>query len=400
MGDFSNIHISAGSYGHVLYGFELKISNEAEKEMRIEPKYAYEAHMGSITSVAVKKDCLVSGSVDETIKIYNLRKKVEHGTLMEHQGTITCLAFVGDAHMLSAAEDGSIMVWDTASWNCLKVLRGHGGSAIDGISVHPSGRLALSVGRDRTLHVWNLIKGRKAFVSKLKGLSRLVRWFPDGNAYAVVVGASILVYATDTGEVEQTLQLPAPVHALDFACGGKILIVGTNSENVHCIDRITGEVVHTLDKAHEARVRHVTVIDGRTNGDGDANSGASVVVTSSTDGVIKVWNVMWASTADGAAATSECVAQYETGARLTCMAACDVSTPVHDSHTQSRSAAASAKHTTKNIQGTPLQDTSGTPDNSRGGKQRTGRPPAATKAQPSRPRRSRKRKSHPSPAEA
>lgn len=31
MGDFSNIHISAGSYGHILYGFELKISNDAEK---------------------------------------------------------------------------------------------------------------------------------------------------------------------------------------------------------------------------------------------------------------------------------------------------------------------------------------------------------------------------------
>jgi WD40 repeat protein len=76
---------------------------------------------------------------------------------MEHEGTITALAFFDDTHMLSGSEDGTVRVWDTANWACKKVLRGHKG-AVEALSIHPSGKLALSVGRDCTLHVWNLVK--------------------------------------------------------------------------------------------------------------------------------------------------------------------------------------------------------------------------------------------------
>lgn len=50
---------------------------------------------------------------------------------------------------------------------CEKTLRGHRGGVV-GLAVHPSGKLALSVGRDGTLRTWNLIKGRKAYITKLK----------------------------------------------------------------------------------------------------------------------------------------------------------------------------------------------------------------------------------------
>lgn len=33
------------------------------------------------------------------------------------------------------------------------------------ISVHPTGKLALSVGNDKKLCTWNLIKGRRAYVT-------------------------------------------------------------------------------------------------------------------------------------------------------------------------------------------------------------------------------------------
>ncbi len=40
-------------------------------------------------------------------------------------GSITCLCFHGDSHMISSGEDGMLCVWDTNSWDCMKVLRGH-----------------------------------------------------------------------------------------------------------------------------------------------------------------------------------------------------------------------------------------------------------------------------------
>ena len=35
------------------------------------------------------------------------------------------------------------------------------------ISIHPTGKMALSVSKDMTLRTWNLIKGRSAYVTNL-----------------------------------------------------------------------------------------------------------------------------------------------------------------------------------------------------------------------------------------
>lgn len=40
-------------------------------------------------------------------------------------------------------------------------------SAVTSLSVHPSGKLALSVGTDATLRTWNLVKGRQAYATNL-----------------------------------------------------------------------------------------------------------------------------------------------------------------------------------------------------------------------------------------
>ena len=37
-----------------------------------------------------------------------------------------------------------------------------------GLAVHPSGKLALSVSKDKSLRTWNLIKGRKAYITNIK----------------------------------------------------------------------------------------------------------------------------------------------------------------------------------------------------------------------------------------
>lgn len=38
------------------------------------------------------------------------------------------------------------------------------------IAVHPSGKLALSLGKDLTLRTWNLVKGRPAYTTNLSRL--------------------------------------------------------------------------------------------------------------------------------------------------------------------------------------------------------------------------------------
>jgi WD40 repeat protein len=53
-----------------------------------------------------------------TGRIYNLKQRKEVGTLLQHDGTITCFANAGKSHFISAAADGAICLWRTVSLCC------------------------------------------------------------------------------------------------------------------------------------------------------------------------------------------------------------------------------------------------------------------------------------------
>ncbi len=129
-------------------------------------------------------------------RLYDIHKRVEVGSLLQHDGSITDLAFHGTTHLLSASEDSKICVWRTSDWECLKVLGGHKG-AVTSLAIHPSGKLALSVGTDRTLRMWNMVKGRSGFVKRLADVAEVVRWSPSGASYAVLHRNRVDVYSAE-----------------------------------------------------------------------------------------------------------------------------------------------------------------------------------------------------------
>lgn len=40
---------------------------------------------------------------------------------------------------------------------------------VNAIDIHPSSKLALTLGQNKTLRTWNLVKGRPAYTSNLAG---------------------------------------------------------------------------------------------------------------------------------------------------------------------------------------------------------------------------------------
>lgn len=66
------------------------------------------------------------------------------------------------SHLFSASSDGSLAATRTGSWMSEGLWKApHGGKPINHISIHPSGKLALTLGADLTLKTWNLVKGRQ-----------------------------------------------------------------------------------------------------------------------------------------------------------------------------------------------------------------------------------------------
>ena len=91
-------------------------------------------------------------------------------------GSITHLTFPSRSHLISASEDGTLCLFRARDWAVLRSLKGHKGR-VNSVSVHPSGKVALSVGKDRTLYMWDLMRGRRAASIKLGfGMCRKFPW--------------------------------------------------------------------------------------------------------------------------------------------------------------------------------------------------------------------------------
>ena len=189
------VRIIVGSYEKVLCGVDarfdtqstekvtsFKVSSDGQNKLNLSPVYMFSAHTGAIKCLAANDRYLVSGGSDEIIKyaptplfsnnrIYDLKKRKDLGSLVQHNGAITALQFYSRTHLLSASEDGTICIWRTRDWECMATMKGHKGR-VNGLCVHPTGKIAVSVGKDKALRLWNLMTGRKASANKLgEGIS-------------------------------------------------------------------------------------------------------------------------------------------------------------------------------------------------------------------------------------
>lgn len=69
---------------------------------------------------------------------------------------VNCLAWTAEGKMLiSGAWDGSIMTWNTTTWQPISVLQGHTHAVVD-IAISPNGRILASASWDDTARLWNL----------------------------------------------------------------------------------------------------------------------------------------------------------------------------------------------------------------------------------------------------
>jgi protein MAK11 len=138
---------------------------------------------------------LVCGGTDERIHIFDLATARSAGELSQHTGAVTSLKFVGTTHLLSASEDGAVCIWRTSDWECLHILGGHKAAVVD-VAVHPSGKLALSLSKDHTMKLWNLVQGRCSFTRRLKPDANRIHFSGEGAAYLVVTANTVQAHTT------------------------------------------------------------------------------------------------------------------------------------------------------------------------------------------------------------
>jgi len=79
------------------------------------------------------------------------------------------MRFVPQRNMLAVAStDSTIALYRVRDWILLRSLKGHKGR-VNSFDAHPDGRVALSVGVDKMLRMWDLVAGKSVTAMRLGG---------------------------------------------------------------------------------------------------------------------------------------------------------------------------------------------------------------------------------------
>ncbi|KAH9962668.1 WD40-repeat-containing domain protein [Russula dissimulans] len=303
----SSFKIIAGSYERLLYGLQgtVSLSSPASTDLEwtLKPIFIFPAHVSYIKSVAASPQggkWLVTGSQDEIIKVWDLRRRREVGGLMQHEGSITDLMFPSRSHLISASEDGTLCVFRARDWVLLRSLKGHKGR-VNSVSVHPSGKVALSVGKDRTLYMWDLMRGRRAASMKLGFEGELVRWSTTGSSLIVQSQNNINVYSTEL-TVLHTVEHGSRIHDVKFVQRvggeGELLLVAAENKTTTVYevssdaDVILRPIAHLVGHRNRSSSYSVKAIDTiRIALPSTLRDSTTIMSTVSSDGTINVYDL-------------------------------------------------------------------------------------------------------------
>ncbi|KAJ6606999.1 WD40-repeat-containing domain protein [Mycena sp. CBHHK59/15] len=323
----STFKIVAGSYEKLLYGLEGSVSYDADTsalEFHLKPVFIFPAHVSCIKAVAASPNggkWLATGSADEIVKVWDLRRRKEIGGLMHHEGSITHLHFTSRSHLLSASEDGTLCLFRARDWAVLRALRGHKGR-VNSVAVHPSGKVALSVGKDRTLRMWDLMRGKGCASTKLGKEAEVVRWSSDGSLFVVQVGSTLDLYTTDM-VLLHTINHPSRLQDVKFCKRDKKLSIYEVSDDPEKPPRIIAEMI-----GHANRVKAVETLSIALPAASSRGS-TTIVSTVSSDGKIHIYDLAAVPAPVADVAPQKIleilpVAEYDSkGTRLTCVTLAD-----------------------------------------------------------------------------
>ncbi|MFC1717359.1 NB-ARC domain-containing protein, partial [Candidatus Poribacteria bacterium] len=241
-------------------------------------------HEGGINSVAVTPDgkFAISGSSDNTLKVWDLDTGAEVRTLQGHTDWVMSVTVTPDGKFaISGSSDKTLKVWDLDTGAEVRTLQGHT-NTVWSVTVTPDGKFAISGSSDKTLKVWDLDTG--AEVRTLQGHTNTV-WSvtvtPDGKfAISGSSDKTLKVWDLDTGAEVRTLQGHTDwVMSVTVTPDGKFAISGSSDKTLKVWDLDTGAEVRTL-QGHTDWVMSVTVTpDGK------------FAISGSSDNTLKVWDL-------------------------------------------------------------------------------------------------------------
>src|SRR5919202_619678 len=186
-------------------------------------------HSDLVNAVAVTGDGTraISGSSDNTLKVWNLETGEQLLTLNGHSDSVNAVAVTGDGtRAISGSSDNTLKVWNLETGEQLLTLNGHS-SLVNAVAVTGDGTRVISGSSDKTLKVWNLETGEQLLT--LNGHSKSV------SSVAVTGDGTRAI----SGSSDNTLKV------WNLETGAQLLTLNGHSESVNAV-AVTGDSTRAI----------------------------------------------------------------------------------------------------------------------------------------------------------
>lgn len=219
-----------------------------------EVQQTFHAHQGGVVSLQVSKDdsFIVSASSDKTVGF--CRVSGGHAEqLVGHSDAVLCVSLMnGELSAISGSKDKTVRMWNLITKTCERTFTGHTG-AVGCLASTSDTRIIVSGSADFTIRVWSTETGE--CLHTLEGHHDSIKCLriTDDNRFAIA------------GSHE-----------------GKDQLLLWDLKTGSCARKFTGHTHAVMNLDLLPRDKHLS---GHRDGD------SHVLVTSSRDGTIKLWNV-------------------------------------------------------------------------------------------------------------
>jgi WD40 repeat protein len=236
---------------------------------------------GSVLAVAVSSDAtlVAAGASSGEIRVWQADNGLPIITCEGHEDWIRAIIFTSGRCMVSCSEDQTIRIWDVATGQCLKIIRGHT-NRVRSLSLSSDESLLLSASEDQTIRLWDL-EGRCLWTfTGHTGPARSVDFGRGGTIFASCADdETVRLWDINTKTCIHVLQGHAnQVWTVKFSHDGRLLASGGEDGTIRLWNPALGILLRIL-KGHSGPIRAVVF-----------NSAGNLLASASQDHTIRIWD--------------------------------------------------------------------------------------------------------------
>ena len=258
----------------------------------------HSARVHTTSFVSNNKAILISGSDDETVRIWNMNTGRSQSLTGHSNGVRSCVSHDGII-IVSGSDDETVRIWDANKNQCLYTLQGYSGWVYSVAFNSHSAPLLASGGEDKHVRLWDATSGKRLpSLDKHTHRVRAVAFSSDNSRIASASDdQTVRIWETETGMCLHIIEAHlSRVLSVTWSPDGNFLASSSEDQKIYLWDTHTYERLGVFS-GHTGRVYSVRF-----------SPDSAFLISGGDDKVIRLWEV----------STRKCVREMRGHSRRIC----------------------------------------------------------------------------------